>query len=582
MSRYAADHRGISGQRNRFRLRPRTVTDQNAQASPPRITLRPPRPDPWSVAALVVALVVLAPVVAVVVLAFAPTENIWPHLVAHVLPRQGANTALLMAGVGVMTAVAGTGTAWLVAMYRFPGRGWLTHALLFPLAIPAYVGAYAVVDFLDYSGWVQSTLRQVAGWQSSRDYWFPAVRSEGMAIVVLSAALYPYVYLLARAAFREASGCTYEVARALGAGPWGLFWRVGLPMARPAVATGVALALMEVVADYGTVAHFGVPTLTSGIFSVWLTGGNAGGAAQIALVLLAVVAALIAVERAGRRRARFHRLSRSSRPIVAQPLAGWRGWAAFAACALPVAVGFLLPVGVMLGHGLRHPAAWVAPGLAGAAWNTVAVGMTAAALTVGAALVMTYGVRLSGRALPRRLAPLTTLGYAAPGAVLAVGILVPLAALDHRLADLVLAVTGYDPGLMLTGTAAALVLAYAVRFFAIAQGAVDAAFGRVKPTLPLAARSLGRGPGGALAAVYLPLMRGSVGVALLIVFVDCVKELPATLLLRPFNWNTLSTRVYEQASLERLGDAAPAALIVMLVGLAAVALLARATRESAA
>jgi len=353
---------------------------------------------------------------------------------------------------------------------------------------------------------------------------------------------------------------------------------VGLPLARPAIATGIALALMETVADFGTVEHFGVQTLTSGIFSVWLSGGNAGGAAQLSAVILCLVAVLLGVERVSRRNARFHRQSRASRPLAPQTLHGAAGWGATLACGLPFAVGFVLPVGVMLSHALRNPAGWVAPGLARALWNTVVVGGIAALLTVAAALFMVYGVRLAGRGGPRLLLPVTSIGYAAPGAVLAVGLLIPLAALDHWLADAVLALTGSDPGLLLTGTAAALVLAYVVRFFGIGQGAADAAFGRVAPTLPMAARSLGRDAGGTLRAIYLPLMRGSVASALLVVFVDCVKELPATLLLRPFNYNTLSTRVYEQASLERLNDAAPAALLVILVGLCAVALLARANR----
>lgn len=550
------------------------MPDQIARIDLPR---RRRLPDIWAVAAVLIAAVVAAPILSVAFIAATGGTEHWPHLLRHALPRYAANTALLMAGVAVLTAVAGTATAWLVVMYRFPGQGWLTHALLFPLAIPAYVGAYAVVDLLDYSGAVQTALRGLMGWTSARDYWFPAVRSPGMAILVLSAALYPYVYLLARAAFREASGATYEVARALGAGPWGLFWRVGLPLARPAIAMGVALALMEVVADYGTVAHFGVPTLTTGIFTTWLTAGNTGGAAQIALVVLAFVGLLMGLERAGRRGARFHGLARSDRPVVAQRLTGWRGRAATAVCLVPFGIGFVLPVGVMLALGLRRPEAWVAPGLAEALANTVVVGAAAAAVTVAAAVVLVYAVRMRPGRLVRMALPVTALGYAAPGAVLALGLLVPLAALDNRLADAVLAVTGWDPGLMLTGTAAALVIAYAVRFFAIAQGAVDGAMGRIAPSLPMAARSLGRGPGGALRAVHLPLMRGSVGVAALIVFVDCVKELPATLLLRPFNWNTLATRVYELASLERLSEAAPAALIVMAVGLSAVAVLARST-----
>ncbi|WP_434621027.1 ABC transporter permease [Tabrizicola sp. M-4] len=536
------------------------------------------RLDGWSIGAVVIAVIVLAPMLSVLWIAFHPTENIWPHLLSTVLPRYFGTTLYLMLGVGILTAAVGTGAAWLVTMYRFPGVRWLDHALLFPLAIPAYVGAYALVDFLQYAGPVQTALRGAMGWQSARDYWFPEVRSEEMAILVLSFALYPYVYLLARAAFRECSGNGYEVARALGAGPWGLFFRVGLPLARPAIATGVALALMETVADFGTVSYFGVQTLTTGVFSTWLNGNNAGGAAQIAGVILMLILLLVALERTGRRNARFYRMGRAQRPVDRAVLRGAKGWVAFGLCLLPFALGFLLPVGVMLDHSLKNPEVWVAPGLFAALGNTLMVGGLAAVLTVGAALFLVYAVRMAGRGVARVVLPLTTLGYAAPGAVLAVGLLVPLAALDNRVADAILAVTGWDPGLIMTGTAGAIVLAYGVRFFGIAQGAVDAAFGRVSPNLPMAARSLGRTAGGALSAVYLPLMRGSVATALLVVFVDCVKELPATLLLRPFNFNTLSTRVYELASLERLGEAAPAALVVMAVGLAAVAALARANR----
>lgn len=556
------------------------MTKQNTQE--PSITLPRMSPrlllDPWTVGAALIAVLVVAPVLSVIWLAFHPVENIWPHLVSTVLPRYLGNTVFLMGGVGVLTACVGTGAAWLVAMYRFPGSRWLDYALLFPLAIPGYVGAYALVDFFDYSGVVQIALRAGFGWESARDYWFPAVRTRSMAALVLSAALYPYVYLLARAAFREQSNCTYEVARALGTGPLGLFLRVGLPLARPAIAMGVALALMETVADFGTVEHFGVQTLTTGIFSVWLSGGNVGGAAQIALVILAIVVGLLAMERLSRRNARFHKMSRASRPLEPQRLRGAGAWAASLACFIPFGMGFVLPVAVMLSHALQKPDAWVSKGLVQALGNTIVVGGVAAVLTVTGALFLVYGVRLAQRGFPRLVLPITSVGYAAPGTVLAIGVLIPLAALDHRLADTVLAVTGFDPGLLLTGTAAALILAYFVRFFGVAQGAVDSAFGRVPPSLPLAARSLGRGAGGTLRDVYLPLMRGSVATALLVVFVDCVKELPATLLLRPFNYNTLATRVYEQASLERLGEAAPAALLVMAVGLAAVWVMAHTNR----
>lgn len=529
----------------------------------------------WSVAAVLVAGLVLMPVLSVVWLALNPTDNIWPHLLSSVMPRYFGNTVALAVGTGLLAAAMGTGAAWLVSMYDFPGRGVLQWLLLLPLAVPAYIGAYALADFLDYSGPVQIALRGWFGWETARDYWFPRIRSLEAAIVVLASALYPYVYLLTRAALHEQSGSAYEVARALGTGPWGLFARVGLPLARPAIVAGSAIAMMEAVADYGVVSYFGVQALNTGIFTTWLERRNAGGAAQIACAMLAIIVLLSLWERFARRNARYHQSARQPRPIQRQRLRALPGVLATLACTLPFAMGFVLPVGVIATYALAYPQGWVSPGLVRAAWHTVSLGGIAAVLTVLMALIMVYGTRLSGRALPRLLMPVTTIGYAAPGAVLAVGLLIPLAALDHRVADGWLAVTGTDPGLILTGTGTAIVLAYLVRFFAIGQGAIDAAFTRVPPSLPMAARSLGRDNAGVLRAVYLPMMRGSVGAALLLVFVDCVKELPATLLLRPFNFETLATRTHERASLEDLGNAAPAALLVMAVGLAAVALLAR-------
>ncbi len=569
------------------------VTDQKTQVMTPApmgtarrrsagaggIGLRHAGSGLWSAGAVVIALLIVAPIIAVIWVALNPTENIWPHLMATTLPRYMTNTAVLAGGVGVLAAAVGAGAAWLISMYRFPGAGWLEWLLLLPMAIPAYVGAYALVDFLDYSGPVQTALREAFGWASARDYWFPQVRSRTAAVVVLASAFYPYVYLLTRSAFREQSGGSYEVARALGAGPVGLFWRVGLPLARPAIVAGAAIAMMETVADFGVVDYFGVQTLTTGIFTTWLEAGNAGGAAQIAVVILGVIFVLFALEKTSRRNSRYYQSARQPRPILRTQLTGAAGWFATTLCAIPFLMGFVLPVAVICTYALANPEAWFGPGLARALFHTLSVGGIAAVVTVAAALFMVYGVRMTGRRLPRVVLPFTTLGYAAPGAVLAVGILIPLAALDHRLADAIWALTGYDPGLMLTGTATAIVLAYVVRFFALAQGAADSAFGRVSPSLPMAARSLGRTAGGALREVYLPLMRGSVGSALLLVFVECVKELPTTMLLRPFNYDTLATRVHEKASLENLGDAAPAALLVMAVGLLATLVLARANLE---
>ncbi|MGR3291146.1 MAG: ABC transporter permease [Paracoccaceae bacterium] len=549
------------------------MTKQNTQIHPQAAPRR--HFDRWSVGAGVIALLVVMPVVAVFWIALTPNENIWPHLISTTLPRYLKNTAILVAAVGALAAVTGTVTAWMVTMYRFPGSRLLCWLLLLPLAIPAYVGAYALVDFLEYAGPVQTTLRETFGWQSARDYSFPEIRSRGAAVIVLSSALFPYVFLMVRAALREQSAETYEVARALGAGPFARFWRLGLPLARPAIAAGSAIVMMETVSDFGTVSYFSVQTLTTGIFSTWLEAGDRSGAAQIASIILIVAFILVAFEKRSRGKSRFYHLSRQHRPVQALPLSGWRGWLTTGLCFLPFAIGFVLPVGVMVSHALTSVTQWLDPGLIRALFNTVFVAGSAAILTVMGAIFMVFGVRLTGRRLPALLLPFTAIGYAAPGAVLAVGILIPLSRVDHTIADIVDAISGHNIGLLMTGSAFAVIFAYCIRFFAIAQGAADAAFGRISPSLPMASRSLGKTAGGTLMSVYAPLIKGSVGTALLLVFVDCVKELPATLLLRPFNFNTLSTRVYEKASLEQIGEASPAALLVIGVGLMAVLLLAR-------
>ena len=551
------------------------MSDKTSQTSVPRQARR--GLDPWSAGAVAIAALVLLPVLAVIWFAFNPEDNIWPHLLATTLPRYLGNTVLLMLSVGAITAAVGAGAAWLVVMYRFPGRAWLQWALLLPLAVPAYVGAYALVDFLEYAGPVQTMLRGLMGWQDARDYAFPQIRSTGAAVLVLSAALYPYVYLLARAALREQSGAGFEVARALGVGPWGRFFRVGLPLIRPAIAAGVAVVMMETVNDFGVVDYFAVQTLTTGIFTVWLQAGNLGGAAQISTLVLAMIVILVTLEKLSRRRLRFFGSARQPRPVTPMRLTGGRGALACVACLVPFLAGFVLPVAVLASHAL-DAGEWVAPGLSRALWHTLTTGGIAAVVTVLAGLFMVYGTRLSGHRLPVLLLPVTAIGYAAPGAVLGIGILIPLASFDNALADAILALTGHDPGLILTGSAAALVLAYCVRFFAIAQGTADAALGRVPPSLPMAARSLGQSAGGALRRVHVPLIRASVGSALLLVFVDCMKELPATLLLRPFGYDTLATRVHAKASLENIAEAAPAALMITAVGLVAVGLLARANR----
>ncbi|MEM7190015.1 MAG: iron ABC transporter permease [Pseudomonadota bacterium] len=537
-------------------------------------------PDGWTIGAVAIAALLLMPIAALIWLALFPVENIWPHLLSNQLPVYLANTAQLMAMVAIGAGIIGTAAAWLVVMTEFPGRRWLEWVLLAPLAMPAYIGAYALVDFLEYAGPVQTTLRSIFGWQTSRDYWFPEIRSIGSAAFVLSLTLYPYVYLLARAAFREQSVCVLEVGRALGRGPWGVFWRVGLPLARPGIVVGVAIVCMETMADFGTVDYFAVQTLTRGIFSVWLDMNNAGGAAQIALVMLGFVMLLLALEKIARRGRKYHHMSRRYRPIRREPFTGWRGWGLTALCALPILLGFVLPTGVVGWHALEQADRWADAGFWRAMFHTISLAASAAVVACMIGLFLVYGARSSGWAGLRWAAQATALGYAAPGAVIAVGVLFPLGAFDNWLADQIEALTGYDIGLILTGSAAAIVFAYVVRFAVIAHGAVDGALGRITPNIELAARTLGSTRGRVLRRLHVPMIQGSILTAAILVAVDSAKELPATLILRPFNFETLATVVYDAASREQLDEAGPAALAIVLVGLLPVIVLARTLSRS--
>lgn len=534
--------------------------------------------DRWAVCAAVIAGLVVMPIMAVIWLAFFPTENIWPHLMATSLPRYLSNSLTIMGAVALCASFIGTFCAWMVVTKEFPMRRVLEWALLFPLAIPAYIGAYAFVDFWEYAGPAQTMLRDVFGWETSRDYYFPPVRSLGAAIFVISLSLYPYVYLLARAAFREQSSRTIEVARALGAGPVRAFWAVALPLARPAIAIGTALVMMEALNDFGAVEFFAVQTLTTGIFTVWLESSNVGGAAQIAVVIFIVVMILVMLERYSRRKMRVHQRHNQSTPPVRDRLPIGRGLMVSMLCTLPVLFGFIMPLAIMFDHALNVQGLWSDTVFLRAAWTSIWVGLIAALVTVGAALVLIFSIRSSRSDTPKLLAPVATIGYAAPGAVLAVGILIPLAFFDRYLADMVEALTGADIGLVLTGTATAVIFALSVRFFALAFGSVDSAMGRFSPNIGDAARSLGLRPAQVLGRVHVPMIWTSLLIAVLMVFVDSIKELPATLLLRPFGFETLATQIYNAASLEDIQGASGASIVVILVGMVAVGVIARASR----
>ncbi|MEM7269007.1 MAG: iron ABC transporter permease [Pseudomonadota bacterium] len=534
----------------------------------------------WLVGALVIAGLILAPLIAVAWLALTPEENVWPHLLATVLPDYVFNSLALLSVTGLGAAAVGAGGAWLTVMKSFPGRRFFDWALLAPLAIPAYIGAYALVDFLEFAGPVQIALREVFGWQTRQDYWFPEIRSFWSAAFVMTMSLYPYVYLLARAAFREQSAAAIEVGRSLGLGPWRSFWRVAAPMARPSIAAGTAIVMMETLNDFGAVDYFAVRTLSLGVYTTWLEGGNVGGAAQIASVMLVFVLTLLALERIARRGRKFHSVGRGHRPIVREQLTGFAAGIAFAACAFPLLAGFALPVGVILWHALGGFGGWLDPDFWDAIRRTLMLGVSAAALSVAAGVFLAFGARRSSSSAVRLAAQATMIGYAAPGAVLAVGVLIPLAALDRVIHYTSLDLFGVGTGLLLTGSAFAVIFAYVVRFNAIAYGAIDGAFGRITPSMDMAARTLGQTAGGALRRVHLPLISGSMITAAMLVFVDAVKELPATLLLRPFNFSTLATHVYDFASREQLEAAAPAALAIIIVGLLPVAILIRGLNSS--
>ncbi|MFV8782147.1 ABC transporter permease [Microbulbifer sp. SA54] len=533
----------------------------------------------WGLTVALIAGVVALPVLSIFWLAFSPEENIWPHLYETVLFHYVGATLVLAAGVGLLTLVAGVGAAWLVTMCRFPGRGFFQWALLLPFAVPAYVIAYVYTDLLEYAGPVQRALRGWFGWQSSREYWFPEIRSMGGAIAMLSLVLYPYVYMLARAAFLEQCGTIRAASRVLGCSPWHSFLRVSLPMARPAIAVGLSLVLMETLNDFGTVDFFAVRTLSVGIYDTWLSRGNLSGAAQIACSTLVFVVLLVALERLGRRRQR-HFTSASSRRDDSYTLRGSRALAAAAFCSLLVTGGFGIPLLVLGNYVLQNFASYWDSRFIEIAGNSLLLSVAAAAATAFLGLLLAYGRRLQpGRSISA-LVGLSKLGYAMPGAVLAIGVLIPLAAFDNALDAFLRTHFDVSIGLLLSGSLFAVLFAYTVRFLAVAAGAIETSLEKVTPSMDRASRSLGRNSWQTLWQVHLPLIRAGVLSGALVVFVDCMKELPATLLLRPFGFETLATYVYQFASDEMLERSALGSLMIVLVGLLPVILLSRSMGRS--
>ncbi len=533
----------------------------------------------WPVSVLAIALLLALPVLVVVGFVFVPAGDVWRHLADTVLKDYVVNSLLLMLGVSLGTLIGGVGTAWLTSMCRFPGRGLFEWALLLPMAMPAYIIAYTYTGMLDFAGPVQSTLRDWTGWGYG-DYWFPEVRSLPGAAVMLSLVLYPYVYLLSRAAFLSQSLCVLDVSRTLGNGPWRTFHSVALPLARPAIVAGLSLALMETLADYGTVQYFGVSTFTTGIFRTWFGLGNPAAAAQLSALLLGFVFALILLERWSRRHARYHHTSQREQSIRRLRLRGWPAALAFGFCLTPLLLGFLLPAAQLGWWTLTVAETTYDSAFVTLVLNSLGLAAGAALLALLLALVLGYGRRLYPSPLVMSSVRVAGLGYAVPGTVIAVGVMIPFAWIDNSVDAWMRATLGVSTGLLLSGTLAALLFAYLVRFLAVALQTVESGLGKIRPSMDEAGRSMGYRPGQVLRRIHIPMLRGSLLTALLLVFVDVLKELPATLILRPFNFNTLAVRAYELASDERLADSGPAALTIVAAGLLPVILLSRSITRS--
>ncbi|MBF8448231.1 ABC transporter permease [Aeromonas dhakensis] len=521
----------------------------------------------WITGSWASALLLALPVLALVFSAFSADGDLFSHLADTVLFDYLTNTLGLVVGVVLLSLLFGVPTAWLVAMCQVPGRRALQWALMLPMAMPSYIVAYVYTDLLDYSGPLQAGLRQLFGWSSPADYWFPAIRSLGGAAWVLALVLFPYVYLLTRASFLEQSVSLIHSSRLLGCSPWQSFRRLSLPLARPAIMVAVSLVAMETLADFATVHFFAINTLTTAVYDTWLGYGSLATAAKLSCLMLLAVVLLIALERRSRSRQQVFQKSMGHEQPMRYPLKGARRWLAGLWCWGLVLAGFGLPFVILLDYGVRYFELSWTPEFVRFAGNSLAISALTALLAMGIALLLGFCRRLDGgikSLLPLRIA---AMGYAMPGTVLAIGVLVPLTALDFAINDLAEWLGRQGPGLLLTGTLTAIVFGYLVRFVAIAIGSVESSMGKISPSLDMAARSLGQGDGAMLRRVHLPLVQRGLFAGAMLVFIESMKELPAALLLRPFNFDTLATHVYQFVSDEMLERGALGAIVIVLVGL---------------
>jgi iron(III) transport system permease protein len=536
-------------------------------------------PSGWTVAAVASVVLLSLPLAVVAAGVLAPASDTWSHVVATVLSDYVINSVRLVVGAGVLALVIGMATAWLVTAYEFPGRRFFEWGLILPLAVPAYIAAYTYAGMFDVTGPVQLAVRTLIP-SLADEFLYLNVMNISVVTLVFAFVLYPYVYLVGRASFTRQSATLLEASRTLGRGPAATFLHVALPLARPAMAAGAGLVAMEVLNDYGAVRYYGVPTFTTGIFRSWFALGDLSSALRLAAMLMLVVLLLLALERSQRGRAAFTGGQALERPLLRTRLSGGAALAALLVCAVPFLLGFAVPV-AQLGYW-----AWgTAAGVIDVAFvrlvvNTFLLAAGAAVLCVALAVLLTYAARLNPRPWLRQVARIPVLGYSMPGAVIAVGILVPFAWLDHRIDGVMRSALGIPTGLLLSGTLIALLFAYAVRFIAVAFLPVESGFSRICGRVDDAARSLGATPSCALRKVSLPLLRGTLLGAVILVFVDVLKELPLTLILRPFNFDTLATRAYQLATDEMIAVSASYALVIIIAGLVPVILLNRLVTRS--
>ncbi|MEN2494222.1 MAG: hypothetical protein TECD_00113 [Hyphomicrobiaceae bacterium hypho_1] len=526
-----------------------------------------------SLITFLLVIVLISPIISVILSILEKDNGTISHMLRTTMSGYVANSVILVFGVGIGVLAIGSVTAWLVVMCDFPGRRFFEWALVVPLAMPAYIIAYAYTDFLSHSGAVQSALRSLTGW-GSLDYWFPNVRSVGGAITMFILVLYPYVYLLARTAFLRQSADYIAVSRTLGRSAFGVFWSVGLPLARPAIAGGVALALMETLADYGTVAHFGVQTFTTGIYKAWYSMDDLIAAGQLATMLLTFVFVVAIFERQERNRFRFDH-GNTLRGLPRYVLYGYKAWIAFIICLIPVLLGFLIPITTLINLNIVDGHNIFSANYISLIINSFSLSAATAIFATALALLIMYSSRLSPSWLSEVSVKLSHLGYAVPGSVIAIGIMLVVAGADY-LVDLVsFKILGITTGTLLTGSVVALIMAYTTRFIAVSLNSIETSLSQIPQSMDNVARTLGSGKLTMLRRVHLPLIRSGLLTAALMVFVDVMKELPATLLLRPFNFDTLATQAYRLASDERLAQASTPSLVLVGFGLIPVILLSR-------